>query len=427
MNITTATNRFKWSLDEDRLNTLGKETGLCQRKRTLTPHRLMLALLDSFASGSVKTLADIHRRFNALCGQQVQYKPFHKQLAKPGFPVFVRETLTQMLNELATQALQFTPDSPFARFTGIHIQDGTSFALKPALAHVFPGRFGPQNPAAVELHVNLDLLCESPNHIALTPDTAAEIPQLPAPEECQGSLMLADRGYFSKPHMQAIDAAGGFFLIRGKTNADVLVERAYRPDGREIRAWRGTRLQDHIAQLPRYAFVDLDVRFDKRKPDFTCRLVVHSRTGQKESLRFLFTNLSRDDFTASHIHDAYRLRWQIELVFKEWKSYAGLRAFDTANPHIAEGLIWAALCAAVVKRFWAHVTQHIARQPISTQKAAKCIPFVLGDILRAILLRPQKLLAAARAAIKYLANNARRAHPDRDRKTGRLKLGLECI
>ena len=32
------------------------------------------------------------------------------------------------------------------------------------------------------------------------------------------SLVLMDRGYVSKPHMQAIDAAGGFFLIRGKTN-----------------------------------------------------------------------------------------------------------------------------------------------------------------------------------------------------------------
>ncbi|MDZ7753240.1 MAG: hypothetical protein U5S82_16690 [Gammaproteobacteria bacterium] len=29
---------------------------------------------------------------------------------------------------------------------------------------------------------------------------------------------------------------------------------------------------------------------------------------------------------------------------------------DTANPHIVEGLIWAALCAATLKRYCAHRT-----------------------------------------------------------------------
>ena len=51
----------------------------------------------------------------------------------------------------------------------------------------------------------------------------------------------------------------------------------------------------------------------------------------------------------------YRFRWQIERCFKEWKSYANLHQFDTANPHIAEGLIWAGLCAAVLTRFLAHL------------------------------------------------------------------------
>jgi hypothetical protein len=31
--------------------------------------------------------------------------------------------------------------------------------------------------------------------------------------------------------------------------------------------------------------------------------------------------------------------------------------FDTANAHIAEGLIWASLCATVLKRFLAHAAQ----------------------------------------------------------------------
>jgi hypothetical protein len=48
---------------------------------------------------------------------------------------------------------------------------------------------------------------------------------------------------------------------------------------------------------------------------------------------------------------AYYLRWQVELLLKEWKSYANLRAFDTANPDIVEGLIWASIIAAALKGF----------------------------------------------------------------------------
>ena len=36
---------------------------------------------------------------------------------------------------------------------------------------------------------------------------------------------------------------------------------------------------------------------------------------------------------------------------KEWKSYANLHAFDTANPAIVEGLMWTAIATAALKRF----------------------------------------------------------------------------
>ena len=43
--------------------------------------------------------------------------------------------------------------------------------------------------------------------------------------------------------------------------------------------------------------------------------------------------------------------YNIELLFQEWKSYANLHAFDTEKPAIVEGLIWAAIAAAALKRF----------------------------------------------------------------------------
>ena len=61
---------------------------------------------------------------------------------------------------------------------------------------------------------------------------------------------------------------------------------------------------------------------------------------------------------------------------------------------------------------------------MSTRIVANCIHHVLRDVLYDLLHYPQRLQTSVERAIDYLSKNARRAHPKRDQKTGRLKLGL---
>ena len=63
-----------------------------------------------------------------------------------------------------------------------------------------------------------------------------------------------------------------------------------------------------------------------------------------------------------------------------------LHQFDTANPHIAEGLIWASLCAAVLKRFLAHAAQRVGRTAISTRRVAMCAHHILDALVATLLL-----------------------------------------
>ncbi len=69
-----------------------------------------------------------------------------------------------------------------------------------------------------------------------------------------------------------------------------------------------------------------------------------------KSHMLLATSLAAADFDSREVRQLYAVRWQIELAFKKWKSYANLRKVNTANPHIVAGLIWAALAAALLKR-----------------------------------------------------------------------------
>ena len=421
----TVSKQFKRTFEECTVNEMGKSARLCQRQREVTPWRLMLSLLEAFSSATVDSIADIQRTFNALCETHVQYKPFHNQLVKSGFPAFVRAVLCRLLDELACNVLRFTPQSPFAKFNHIRIQDGTSFALKSTLADTWPGRFTTISPAAVELQVDFDLMSEMVNRVDLTPDSASERQSLPAPEELLGDLLLADRGYFGTRYLQAVDAAGGFFIVRGKSDMNPLILQAMGPDGREIKRFRNQRLKALKHRLSKYDCLDMTVRFTTHGKKFECRLIVHPNLRADDTPRYLVTNLDTEAFSPEHISDGYRLRWQVELLFKEWKSHANLRAFDTGKSNIAEGLIWASLCAATVTRYCAHITQRIRRVAMSTRTVAKCIHHVLRDVLYDLMHRPQHLDHSVARAIDYLAANARRAHPNRDRKTGRLKQGLE--
>jgi hypothetical protein len=305
------------------------------------------------------------------------------------------------------------------------MQDGSSFAIHDGLREVFPGRFKVVKPAAVELHTTMDLLCDAPTTVVLTPDTTSEQAFLPAPPSLRASLLLADRGYVDLHYLRRVQDEGGFFLIRAKAGMNPQVLEAFREDGKRLRSLRNKSLQTIHAKLPKRQRVELVVQWHVDGHPLCLRLILswHRRT---KSFCYLLTNLAPRRYPLDTVCRAYKWRWQVELLFKEWKSYANLHAFDTENPALVEGLIWAAIAAAALKRFLAHMTQLLAEVPMSTRKVAMCAVHVLGDLVKALNSGDEaRLYTALEAAITYLACHARRAHPERDRQTGRSQLGLE--
>ena len=280
-----------------------------------------------------------------------------------------------------------------------------------------------QNPAAVELHVTMSLLDESVEEVTLTPDTASERAHLPSPGALRGDLLLADRGYFEKEYLADVDRAGGTFVVRASASINPVVRRAYTCRGEELVELRGRRLKE--CTLSKDEMVDLDVVWGAGPQAFQARIVARWNS-EEERYTWLVTNLARDRYTAQAVGQLYRLRWQVELMFKEWKSYANLHAYDTNNAGIAEGLIWTAIAASILKRYLGQMTQALRGVEVSTRKAAMCARHGLGDLFRTLATEKGRgLPSVLRRLVDYLASNAIRAHPKRDRKTGRLQFGLE--
>jgi len=417
--------KFQWVFSEALLNACGKEVKFCRRQRVITPFRLGLALTATCASQHVETIADFHCGFHALFGTTITYKAFYNQVAKPHFADFARTMAERLISEMTLKVLGFAKGQAFAAFRHIVIQDGSSFAIHDGLREVFPGRFKVVKPAAVELHTTMDLLCDAPTTVVLTPDTTSEQAFLPEPTSLRASLLLADRGYIDLHYLRRVQDEGGFFLIRAKAGMNPQVREAFREDGQRLRSLRNKALQTIHTKLPKRQRVELLVQWHVDGTPLCLRLILSWNRRTKSFCSFL-TNLPSKGYPIHVICRAYKWRWQVELLFKEWKSYANLHAFDTENPAIVEGLIWTAIAAAALKRFLAHMTQLLVEVPMSTRKVAMCAMYVLGDIVRALQHGDVAgLYAALEAAITYLSCHAQRAHPKRDRQTGRAQLGLE--
>jgi Transposase DDE domain len=416
--------KFPWVFSEALLNACGKDVKLCRRQRVITPFRLGLALPATCASQHVETIADFHGGFHALFGTTVTYKAFYNQVAKPHFADCARMLAARLISDMTLKVLGFEKGRAFAEFRHIVIQDGSSFAIHDSLREVFPGRFKVVKPAAVELHTTMDLLCDAPTTVVLTPDTTSEQAFLPEPTSLRASVLLADRGYSDLHYLRRVQAAGGFLLIRAKAGMHPQVIEAFREAGKRLRSLRNTSLQTIHTKLPKRQRVELVVQWHVDGAPLCLRLILswHRRT---KSFCYLLTNLPSQRYPLDTICRAYKWRWQVEVLLKEWKSYAHLHAFDTANPALVEGLIWVAIAAAALKRFLAHMTQRLAEVPISTRKGAMCAMYVLGTVVAALKSGDEASLSAAlEAAITYLACHAQRAHPKRDRQTGRSQLGL---
>jgi hypothetical protein len=73
------------ALSVEDVNDLGRTTGQAERLRTVTPHRLFLAIVSTLAGAKVESLADLLRAFNYQNDVHVAYKAFYNRLARLGF------------------------------------------------------------------------------------------------------------------------------------------------------------------------------------------------------------------------------------------------------------------------------------------------------------------------------------------------------
>lgn len=416
---------FRRVLSDDALEELARETGFAQRRaRVASSSTVAWALLLALGGQLTRYISDVLRTLNARDGTTLRYKPFWKRLARPGFPAFTKALFQQLVRSLTVRVLERQAGSVVSLLSDILIDDGCSFAIADGLAQVFPGRFTKVKPAAVELHGHMSLLTGNLKHVELAADKEAERQFVPPAHALPAhSLTLRDRGYIDAKYFAALEERDtpAYLICRVRRDLNpVIMDVLSGLPKRAANKWKGKRLHDLRKKKLRK---NLELLVECALPQArTVRLrLVIRYVPEKKSWTGLMTNLPRH-VDADAVSTLYRLRWQIELLFKDWKSDANLHRFQSAERHIVEGLIWASLCAAFLKRAVAHWAQLATGKRVSARLAA-----MSGAQLMPLLAR----CAASRFSLErfddvlaFIVNNALITHPERLPRAPPAQVGL---
>jgi hypothetical protein len=215
-----------------------------------------------------------------------------------------------------------------------------------------------------------------------------------------GSLLLFDNAYAAASELEKLIQANLSFIAPMRINGNPIVDEVRRgpkrirklvsqaPDGIRLAHLlrRGTRVKGTW---------DLKVRVRIRGGGeygslVPMRLVIRpcrKRTRGRRKCRtvarsyYYLTNVDTA-WKGEAIAELYRLRWQIELVFKELKQHLSLESVPTKDPYAAQVLVWASLLALAVSRTIAAVLTPLRQL---TGLAAKHAVAVVSRTLRSAL------------------------------------------
>jgi len=227
------------------------------------------------------------------------------------------------------------------------------------------------------LHVAYDLKTQQTAAVELSEGAAAESLRRFAWE--RGDLVLGDRGYAKAADLAAVVEAGADFIVRIGWNALRLRTRDGAPfdlfaalDGlREggiatavvsvalDRA--GTqRLPAHLVMLRKPADQAETSRRKARRKSRRQGKTTQPNTLKAAGYVLVLTSLDGARAAAADILALYRLRWQIELVFKRLKSLLDLAALPAKDPDLARSWIYAKLIVALLLE---DVTRNVLDSP----------------------------------------------------------------
>lgn len=356
--------------------------GVVRRQRKLDSVTLFWALVLGFADGRARSLAGLRRAFNRVGDQTLSPSSFYQRFT-PALRDLMRRALERAFEPQADESRRL--EGILARFRDVILVDTTLIRLHEALAELYPGLRNAK--AALKVHTVFSVRGAGRRSVQLTSERGNEVRTLVIGPWVSKRLLLVDLGYFAYELFARIEDEGGLFLSRLKRHVNLpILDEAGRPVGR-LRDALAAADQDRVDVVVEMPTLRTPSGRWSARGGRAMRVVGHRAPGQTDWHLYL-TNVPCDRLTADEIGQVYAARWEIELIFKEAKSYYGMADLPSRKPEIVETLLYASLLTLVMsRRLVALVQQRIEvhGDRVRPQRWAGCVRAVADQILRIVV------------------------------------------
>lgn len=406
--------------DLDEVETMARQSGFVERRSPVTGIRFLLTFTTGLLNTPDGTLAQLAAFLGATGGATVS-------------PQAVDERINSMAREFMGaclgRALKMSASIPrgtsgaLDRFDHVYVIDSTNFKLHPALAPCFRGCGGGASAAAMRIQFVFDyrtgIMHVEIGDVRLS-DTATlarliEAKTLPMDGVC---LFLADLGYFkvttfasihrqSDHHFLSKLQFGTKFTNPDGTELDLprLLKKA--PDqfdltvmmGGTVCRLVGKRLPDKVVNR-KIRKANEAARAKSRPISDLYRLFLHYA---------LFVTSLPAEYGMTQLFALYRIRWQVELTFKVWKSILAIHCIRSARPERVFCEVYGKLIVAVlVNSLCAAAWAFLDGLAVSPHKVARHVRAVATNWALAIMADIAKHRAFLKTLSRVLARFCRK-------------------
>jgi Transposase DDE domain len=406
------------------LDQLARDCQVVHRERAFTGQSLLLMIVATLLHKPDATWTDFHLTAARL-GLQITRTAVEKRFA-------AGQSLVDFLRSVLERALQKTvigdPSSAdlLQRFTAVLVGDASTIALPDDLADLFPGCGGTvgTSRAALKIQVLWDLKTNTLVQLHLEPGRASDAKSPIAVTEAKpGTLLIYDLGYFDLSRFAVLDTQQAKYVSRLQYGVQVydtedkplnllayLSAQATGLVDREVVLGKSERLRCRLIAIR----VPEEIA-NRRRQQARETARRKGRTPSEEYLELLgwslfITNNTEEALTWKEVVVLYRARWQIELLFKLWKSHNQLARSRAGASTLEVLALFYAKLLGVVLQHWILVATAGLRESRSMFKAALALREMVKGLLLCLedRLRMEEELRQLQEVIKNLGKKAER-------------------
>lgn len=432
MLLTSFLERFVRTFVPEPFLRLARQTGWCKRLGKINPFGFVCSVSVGQLSASRPTLSS---------QSQSLAEPVSRQAVDQRFTPQAVEFFKASFAHVMAETFDWSPTHPQAEqlrahFSALYLLDSTCFDCAESLKDLFPSCGGDGSAANVKVLLRYELIAGRLEPLEVMAGKRSDQGQaLRAAERLEpGQLQLQDKGFYDAKAWQAAQERGAYLLMPLPHSVTLWILSGQSPEqgldiAAELKATQENQKEwpEVYAGTKGHRAGPLRLVAFRLSPESAAR----HRQGLRESMRtqgrtpsekalelagwiLLVTNAPTQRLPSSMMSYLYRVRWQVELIFRQTKSVLRLDKSESGDPNRVQCEIWGRLISAVLLFWWhAHASAECwlrHQREVSFEKLIRLMQHWGLTLARALLGEPDKLLQQLRAIWKQILVNARKGH-----------------